>query len=196
MSSKQLTAKVRLDTKQTNRALAKLEARINKVNNAINRQAYKTNLVSNGFNKAANSANKFNKNVKKSADSVSFLTKKVKLLANAYLGIMGAKAVINTSDMITSAKNKLNNLPGGSQQQTQSTMDKTYAASQRSRGDYATMLTNVSKTMTLASDAFQGNVDNAIKFQEIMSKAYTVGGASAAEQSSSMYQLVHSPVTQ
>jgi tape measure domain-containing protein len=103
---------------------------------------------------------------------------------------MGAQAAINTSDMITSAKNKLNNLPGGSQQQTQSTMDKTFAASQRSRGDYGTMLTNVSKTMTLASDAFQGNVDNAIKFQEIMSKAYTVGGASAAEQSSSMYQLV------
>lgn len=190
MSSKQLTAKVRLDVTQAEKKLKLLEKRINKVNNAVNRQSIATRGLSAGFNQAANSANKLNKNVKKSANSVSFLTKKVKLLANAYLGVMGAQAVINTSDMITSAKNKLNNLPNGSQQSTQQTMDKTYAAAQRSRGDYGTMLTNVSKTMTLASDAFQNNVDNAIKFQEIMSKAYTVGGASAAEQSSSMYQLV------
>ena len=190
MSSKQLTAKVRLDVTQAEKKLKLLEKRINKVNNLVNRQSVATRGLSTGFNQAANSANKLNKNVKKSTSSVGFLTKKVKLLANAYLGVMGAQAAINTSDMITSAKNKLNNLPGGSQQQTQSTMDKTFAAAQRSRGDYGTMLTNVSKTMTLASDAFQGNVDNAIKFQEIMSKAYTVGGASAAEQSSSMYQLV------
>lgn len=190
MSSKQLTAKVRLDVTQAEKKLKLLEKRINKVNNMVNKQSVATRGLSAGFNKAANSANKLNKNVRKSADSVGFLTKKVKLLANAYLGVMGAKAAINTSDMITSARNKLNNLPGGSEKQTQSTMDKTYAAAQRSRGDYDSMLTNVSKTMTLASDAFQGNVDNAIKFQEIMSKAYTVGGASAAEQASSMYQLV------
>lgn len=179
-----------MDVTQAEKKLKLLEKRINKVNNMVNKQSVATRGLSAGFNQAANSANKLNKNVKKSADSVGFLTKKVKLLANAYLGVMGAKAAINTSDMITSARNKLNNLPGGSEQQTQSTMDKTYAAAQRSRGDYGSMLTNVSKTMTLASDAFQGNVDNAIKFQEIMSKAYTVGGASAAEQASSMYQLV------
>ena len=190
MSSKQLTAKVRLDVTQAEKKLKALEKSINRVNALANKQSIATRGISAGFDKAANSANKLNKNVNKSAQSVGFLTKKVKQLASAYLGIMGAKAVIDTSDMITSAQNKLNNLPGGSQQQTQSTMDKTYAAAQRSRGDYGTMLTNVSKTMTLASNAFQDNVDNAIKFQEIMSKAYTVGGASAAEQSSSMYQLV------
>lgn len=190
MSSKQLTAKVRLDVTQAEKKLKLLERRINKVNYLVNRQTVATRGLSAGFTSAANSANKLNKNVNKSVKSVGFLTKKVKLLANAYLGVMAAKTAINTSDMITSAKNKLNNLPSGSQQSTQQTMDKTYAAAQRSRGDYGAMLTNVSKTMTLAGDAFQGNVDNAIKFQEIMSKAYTVGGASAAEQSSSMYQLV------
>lgn len=190
MSSKQLTAKVRLDITQAEKKLKTLEKKINKVNNLINRQTTATRGLSAGFNSAANSANKLNKNVRKSADSVNLLTKAVKRLASAYLGVMGAQAVINTSDMITSAKNKLNNLPSGSQESTQMTMDKTYGAAQRSRGDYGTMLTNVSKTMTLAGDAFQNNVDNAIRFQEIMSKAYTVGGASAAEQSSSMYQLV------
>ena len=190
MSSKQLTAKVRLDVTQAEKKIKLLERRINKLNAVVNNQSFTTRGLSKGFDKATNSANKFDKSVRKSATSVGFLTKKVKLLANTYLGIMGAKAVINTSDLITSAENKLNNIPGGNAQATQSTMDKTYAAAQRSRGDYGAMLSNVSKTMTLASGAFQGNVDNAIKFQEIMSKAYSVGGASAAEQASSMYQLV------
>ena len=190
MSSKQLTAKVRLDVTQAEKKIKLLEKKIKKLDSVINNQARATSGLSKGFDKAANSANKFNKNVRKSANSVGFLTKKVKMLANAYLGIMGAKAVINTSDIITSAENKLNNIPGGNAQATQQTMDKTYAAAQRSRGDYGEMLSNVSKTMTLAGDAFQNNVDNAIKFQEIMNKAYSVGGASAAEQASSMYQLV------
>ncbi len=190
MSSKQLTAKVRLDTSQTERKLKSLEKKINRVNNLVNKQSVATRGLAVGFDNAARSANKLNKNVKQSASSVGFLTKKVKMLAKAYLGVMGARAAINTSDLITSAENKLNNIPGGNQKQTQRTMDNTYAAAQRSRGDYGAMLSNVAKTMTLAGDAFQGNVDNAIKFQEIMSKAYTIGGASAAEQSSSMYQLV------
>lgn len=190
MSSKQLTAKVRLDVTQAEKKLKLLERRINKVNNLVNKQAIATGGISVGFRNATKQVDNFNKSVKKSSSSVGFLTKKVKALAATYLGVMGAKALINTSDVITSAENKLNNIPGGNAQQTQGTLDKTYAAAQRSRGDYGAMLSNVGKTMTLASDAFQNNVDNAIKFQEIMSKAYTVGGASDAEQASSMYQLV------
>ena len=114
----------------------------------------------------------------------------VKRLASTYLGIMGMKAIITTSDGITSAQNRLNNLEGGNPQLTRETMDKTYLAAQRSRSSYSDMLGNVSKTMTLAGGAFDGNVNNAIRFQEIMAKAYTIGGASAAEQSSSMYQLM------
>lgn len=126
-------------------------------------------------------------------------------IAATYLGIMGTKAIINVSDTMTSAENKLNytnatalgasgyNADGSysakTLSMTQETMDKMYASSQKVRMSYTDMMTSVSKMMALAGDAFQGNTDNAIRFQEIMAEAYTVGGASAQEMSSSMYQL-------
>ena len=115
---------------------------------------------------------------------------KLKGVLGAYLGVMGLQAAINTSDTITSAENKLNNINGGNTNATQEQMDAMYAAAQRSRMKYGDMMGNVSKSMTLAPDAFKGDINNAIKFQEIMGKSYALGGASAAEQSSSMYQLI------
>lgn len=201
---KDLKTSVRLDTKSAVRSLQQLEDKINRIQRAVN----KTSTANNKFSapiqkatrdmqkldssnrKAANSANQIAKGYQKSSNAASVLTKNLRTLISTYVGIMGAKAVLNTSDLITSAENKLNYVNGGDAKLTQQTMDKTYAAAQRSRGAFSDMLTNVSKTMVLAGDSFDNNVDNAIRFQEIMSKAYTVGGASAAEQSSSMYQLV------
>ena len=130
---------------------------------------------------------------------------RIRAIAATYLGIMGTKAVINLSDTMTSSVNKLNytnaNALGDSGynadgsysaktlQMTQETMDKMYASSQKVRMSYSDMMSTVSKTMALAGDAFHNNVDNAIRFQEIMAEAYAVGGASAQEMSSSMYQL-------
>ena len=130
---------------------------------------------------------------------------RIRAIAATYLGIMGTKAVINTSDIMTSAENKLNYTNATSFgdkgynndgtysvqtiQATQSALDKMYASSQKVRVSYTDMMTQVSKNMALAGDAFQNNTDNAIRFQEIMAEAYAIGGASAAEMSSSMYQL-------
>ena len=143
---------------------------------------------------------------KKSNSLVSNLTGKVKGLASAYLGVMALRAAITTSDTITAAKNKFNAInatnmgsggfdengqyTGAVKSTTAADMDKIYAASQRANAGYAEMMSNVAKSMTLAPSAFHDNIDNAIRFQEIMQKAYTVGGASAAEASSSMYQMV------
>lgn len=202
--SNTLTARVRLNTTDAERKLANLEKRINKLNQTANSFSNSGNKINQQLNKAVNNATKLDSANKKAATSansiakgyknansaVSVLTKNMRTLISTYLGVMGAKAVFGTSDAITSAQNKLNYVNGGNESLTQDQMTKTYAAAQRSRGDYLGMLGNVSKTMTLAGDAFDNNVDNAIRFQEIMSKAYTVGGASAAEQASSMYQLV------
>lgn len=179
-SGKVLTASVRLDTKSAERSLRNLEKKINKINRAIN-----SNVV------ASNRANTaMTRNFKDTGKAVDSLTKKIGKLAKAYLGIMGARAVVTTSDIITSAENRLNNLDGGNAKATQQAMDKMFASSQNARTGYAEMMSNVSKSMTLAGDAFQDNIDNAIRFQEIMAKSYSIGGASAAEQSSSMYQLI------
>ena len=131
---------------------------------------------------------------------------KLRLLASTYLGILGAKAVVNVSDTLTAAENKLNYVNAqnlGSKgtnadgtyssttfKATQESLDKMYVASQRVRMSYSDMMSNVAKSMTLAGDAFDNNTDKAIRFQEIMAEAYAVGGATAQEMSTSMYQLI------
>lgn len=141
--------------------------------------------------KAINSAKELRNEFKKNKAVVSGLSKSLKSLFSAYAGVMTIRAVVETSDTITSAENMLNYSNGGDKAATEQSMDKIFAAAQRARTGYADMLSNVGKSMALAGDkAFGGNIDNAIAFQEIMAKSYAVGGASAAEQASSMYQMV------
>lgn len=120
------------------------------------------------------------------------LTHTMARLAATYLGVMGAKAAISTSDTIVSSKNRIGdaNGTGWNSKETQQSLDKIYSAAQRARTGYSDMMSNVGKSMSLASSAFKGNIDNAIRFQEIMGKAYAVSGASQAEQASSMYQMI------
>lgn len=204
MANKVLKTSVKLDTKQAERSLDALEKKIRSVQDAIDKQNKVINNVNkttnklttanrklvNTNNKLASSANKAASAHRKQASSMGILTKQVHRLASAYLGIMGARAVVNASDTITHAENRFNNLPGGNPKTTQSTMNKMFTSSQGARTDYAGMMNNVSKSMTLASKAFGGDIDNAIRFQEIMAKSYTLGGASQGEQHSSMYQMI------
>lgn len=206
-SLKRLESKI----KAVNKAINSTSTGNNKLNTAINKAVTSTNKldsatkkvakttekvantakkVNDANSRAANSAYKMRNAYASSNTAASKLLRTMKGLAATYLGVMGAKAIITASDTITSSENRLNNLPGGNAELTQTSMDKMYAAAQRSRSGYGDMLSNVSKSMTLAGGSFQNNIDNAIRFQEIMSKAYTIGGASAAEQSSSMYQLI------
>ena len=177
-------------TNQLTVATNKWASATNKVASTTAKVATTAKKVNSANQQATNSARKLGSAYRSTNANANGLLNTVKRLAATYLGVMGMRATINTSDTITSAENRFNNLEGGNANLTQSSMDKIYAASQRSRSSYGDMLSNVSKSMTLAGDAFQGNVDNAIKFQEIMAKAYTIGGASEAEQASSMYQLV------
>lgn len=195
---------VQLDVKDATKKLKLLETRINKIQTLIGssgttagkfsryiqKAAKDMQKLDNANNKAAGSANRLNQNYSKAVKTTNVLTKNVKALASTYIGLMGAQAVTKVSDTITSAENRLNNLNSGNRQLTQQQMDKMYNSAVSSRMGYGDMMANVSKSMTLAPDAFKGNIDNAIRFQEIMAKSYALGGASAAEQSSSMYQMI------
>ena len=189
MTNKTLTAKVDFNTRSAESKLKRLDKLINNLNKAANDDSGRS-AVEKSIERQVVQQNRLNKATKKTTSSTNQLVNMVRKLSAAYLGIMGVRAVLNTSDTITSTENRLNNMNGGNPQLTQTSMDKIYSAAQRSRSGYNDMLDNVSKSMTLAGDSFGGNIDNAIRFQEIMSKAYTVGGASAAEQASSMYQLI------
>lgn len=146
--------------------------------------------VKNATDHSANSAKKLSRAFQSGNASASGLLSTVKRLAATYLGVMGMKAGIATSNTITSTQNRLNSLNGGDSNATQEQMDKMYASANKVRMSYADMMSNASKSVTLAGDAFQGSMDNAIRFQEIMAETYTLGGASADEMSTSMYQMI------
>lgn len=217
MANKTLTARVRFETKQAEQALTRLQKKINTINTSLNKRVGKNGLdtqiskariqqeklnqsilktrlaeqkLTEQKHRTSMAAQKLKDTVDRTTSSANNLLGSIKKIAQTYLGMKGLEIVIKASDTVTSTKNMLNNLEGGNAELTAETMDKVYAASQRSRSDYSGMLKNVAKTMTLAPDAFQGNIDNAIRFQEIMSKSYAVGGASAQEMHTSMYQMV------
>lgn len=214
MASKQLTATVRLNTTQAEKSIDRLVNKINRINNVLNKTSNgsSTKLPKN-INKCttatqqwATALNSVNSKLNGSKSLVKSIGSGLKTLADRYLGVMGMGVVINTSDAITSAENKLNyvsaqNLGASGTNSdgsystatlnaTQDAMDKMYTSAQKVRMSYTDMMANVSKSMALAGDSFKGNTDMAIRFQEIMAEAYAVGGASAQEMSSSMYQMI------
>lgn len=180
--------------------------KINSVNKAFSKMASQSSNVNNALQSASSSNNKFtsslnssNSALKKNSNQVSLLTTKLRRLASAYLGVMGAKALITTSDNLTSANNKFTTFANqngiaDATSFSQETMDKIFNSAQASASGYMDTMSNVAKLITLSADAFgtssEQQVDNAIKFNEIMAKTYALGGASAAEQASSMYQMV------
>ena len=195
--AKELKTGIRVETKQSVKNIERLGNKIADLENKLRKTANMNTNLDNKINKATSSterlnraAGKVNNNFKKTNSTVNALSKNISRLASTYLGIMGGRMVLNTSDTITSAENKLNNINGGDTTATQASMDKMYASAQKVRMAYADMMSNASKSIILAGDAFDNNIDNAIRFQEIMSEAYAVGGASAAEMSSSMYQMI------
>ncbi len=184
--NKTLDSAIKKATTSTN----KLNAATRKVLNTTNKVVTTTNKVNTANLKAVKSAQKIDGAYKGANKSANGILSTVKKIAGVYLGIQGISEMMSVSDKLTHAKNRFNSLNGNDTDLTAETMDKIYAAAQRSRTSYADMLGNVSKTMTLAGDSFQDNIDNAIRFQEIMAKAYTVGGAEPTEAATSMYQLV------
>lgn len=182
------------------------EARLSpEIHNAVN----ETNKLKSATDGVANAAKSVTRASKQHGVILDSLITKAKRLGATYLGVMGAKAILGTADTITSAQNKLNNVnatqlgaegvttKNGKEVYSKATLnatnqqlDKIYNSANKVRGSYSGMISNVSKSMILAGDSFQNNIDNAIRFQEVMSEAYSVGGASAAEQASSMYQMI------
>lgn len=153
----------------------------------------------------ANSQKDVERSVKSSSSALGGFGSKLKGVLATYLGYLDVKYMVDSTDKITSAQNKFNystaqqlgsdgyNADGSysdaTLRATQATMDKMYASAQKVRVGYDDTMKNVSKLITLAPDAFQGNVDNAIRFNEIMAETYALGGASPDEMATSMYQL-------
>ena len=217
-NSKQLTATVRLNANQAERTINNLVNKINRINsevkkvsnNKVNQQLRRANDQTNSIRHRvlewAHNQRRVNNNLLSTNRLFTSILSKLRLIASTYLGIMGVRALVNVSDTVTKAENKLNyvssqalgaegvNEDGSYSAKTlattQEALDQMYYSSQKVRMSYTDMMSNVSKSMALAGDSFDNNIDSAIRFQEIMAESYALGGASAQEMSSSMYQLI------
>ena len=162
-----------------------------------------------GLRNAISNSKLFNSSLSRTNSLTSSIWNKLKGLAATYLGIMTGRTIIDTSDTITSAQNRLNYhnskqlgdsaytmdaagnkvYSDATFNATQESMDKMYASAQKVRMSYTDMMSQVGKYMTLAGDAFHNNTDNAIRFQEILAEAYAISGATSSEMHNSMSQL-------
>lgn len=99
----------------------------------------------------------------------------------------GFQDFVRAADEYTSTSARLANINDGLQTQAQ-LQTNVYNAAQRSLTLYNDMAGSVAKLNLLASDAFSSN-NEAIRFSELMGKAFSVSGASTQERSAGMYQL-------
>lgn len=202
-TTEQQTRKVKTQAEKVNQTFAKTPKLLQKLKSGIQ-------SIGKSLNQWTLSANKILSKTNPLKNTFGGIWSFVKKITGALVGLGTIKLAITGADKLTGAENRLNNIAANSLGDsaftkdssgnvtgysqaalnfTQDAMDKMYVAAKNSRILYSDMMTNVSKMVTLAPDAFQGNIDNAIRFQEIMSKAYAIGGASATEMSTSMYQL-------
>lgn len=185
-----------------NKGIVTSGKRMETLSQRVNKVATATKKLGSA-SKDVDKLNKALKQTKTDASSgksgVDGLTQSVKRLATAYLSIVGIGKVLDTADTITGATNKLSTVyrmdnPNADASETkavvQGQMDDIFASAQRSRSDYNATMQNVGKMLINAGDTFNGNLDKAIAFNELMAKSYTIGGASQKEQDSSMYQLI------
>ena len=137
---------------------------------------------------ANNEQQNFNNSIRGGSNSANGLLSIIKKVAIAAGGIAGINKVLNISDELASTKARLNLLvdDGGS---VEALKQKIMASAQRSRSAYFDTASAVAKLGLNAGNAFGGNMDQVIAFQELINKQFIIGGASVQEQQAAMIQL-------
>lgn len=139
-----------------------------------------------------NAQGQFNSKMQEGIKHSSKLRNMVGGMVSAYAIIQGAQKTFNLSDEMTGYEARLSLLVD--ENSLDMVQNQIFAAAQDSRGVYTDMLGSVSRLGQLAGKAFTDatgniNMNEVIRFQELMNKNFVVGGASATEQASAMYQL-------
>lgn len=139
--------------------------------------------IENAIEKATNSQDRFNQSISAGTNSANMLKSVVAKIGTA----IGIKKLVGISDEFVSATARLNLMNDGLQT-TQELQNRIFASAQRSRAVYSDTVSTISRLGILAGKAFTSN-NEVIAFAELMNKNFIVGGASATEQASAMYQL-------
>ncbi|MFW5631466.1 MAG: tape measure protein, partial [Acetivibrio ethanolgignens] len=154
---------------------------------AMNDMNMEASRIDDELRKAATAQHQFNDSVRTGHTAAEELLGKVKAVVGAYVGMRAVSGVIGLSDEMAQTAARLNLMNDGLQT-TAELQEKIYRSAQNSRASYMDTAAAVSRMGMLAKDAFSGN-DELIQFTELMNKNLKVGGASAQEQASAMYQL-------
>lgn len=157
---------------------------------AIDKAAQSVVQLGKNTDSAEDEQKQYNNAVKSGASGVGSLVDKVTGLVAAYASIQTVQKAVELSDTMTqtSARLGLINETYESLQNVEEIEQKIYQSAQRSRGSYQETANSVAKLGQTASKAFSGT-DEIIAFTELLNKNFVVGGASATEQASAMYQL-------
>lgn len=139
------------------------------------------------INEAEQQQQNLNNSMNQGVRSASGLEKKLLGVAATYASLQGVQRLLNLSDtaILTEARLELIVDDGGSVEELQNMI---YASAQNARASYADMSATIAKLGMMAGKAFTDN-EEMIAFAELMNKNFVVGGSSAAEQASAMYQL-------
>ncbi|WAW15458.1 tape measure protein [Peptostreptococcus equinus] len=115
------------------------------------------------------------------------MANQAKLLVGAYAGFQGAKAFIGMADTYMQTQSRIGMINDGLQT-TEQLNNMIFNSANRVRGSYLDIAQNVTKLGIMAKDSFSSNAE-IVKFTELMSKQFKVGGAGLQEQQAAMYQL-------
>ncbi|MDD4164930.1 MAG: tape measure protein [Eubacteriales bacterium] len=156
------------------------EMEVNRINTAY--EQTEQNIRSN-----VEQQEQLNESMNQGAANGNKLLSSVKKMAAAYVTFQTAKKEIEVSDKVAMSEARLSLLvdDGGSVQELE---NKIFASAQRSSSVYQDNVNSISRLGLLAGKSFSG-MDEIITFQELMNKNFIVGGSSATEQASAMYQL-------
>lgn len=126
----------------------------------------------------------YNNSLAAGSNSAGSLMRNIMGAVGAYVGL---KEIVGLSDTMASGRQRLS-LIVDDENSVESLENKIYASAQSARASYTSVMDTVAKLGLTAKKAFSGN-DEMIKFSELVAKNFVIGGASATEQASAMYQL-------
>lgn len=166
----------------------------NKVSPALDEIAKSTNKAAEDFNKLSNSINRSGESAEAAKGSMIGFKEVFagSVLANIAVGAVNMitdsfHKMIDTSEQFASFGARLNNI-AGSQAKAAQLNDEIYESAQRARMGYEDMMESVLHLSTAAKNIFP-DPQEALKFNEIVSKAFVVNGVQGEAAKNAMTQL-------
>lgn len=143
--------------------------------------------MADGYRRAAEQEENLNRGLRTGGSLADGMLGKVKTLVATLAAGAGLNKLIGLSDQMTSTTARLSFLvdDGGSVDELEA---KIMASAQRSRAAYLDTASAIASMGANAGAAFSSN-DELIAFMEQVNRQFTIGGASAQEQSNAMIQL-------